>query len=70
MENTKIKPEPAATPAKSFFKDAKVNEAYSSALGIDKAITVPGVYSGPLSGISVEVAEALIKMGDNQVVKK
>lgn len=60
----------AETPAKSFFNDAEVAQKYQSAFGVDKKITIPGLYSGPLSAITLEVAERLVKMGDNQLAEK
>jgi len=58
---------PTVTP---FFKDADVEKQYKSVFGVDKYITIPGTYMGPLSGISKEVAEKLISSGDNQVALK
>lgn len=54
----------------TFFNDKKVAKSYDAVLGIDKHISLPGVYDGMLSDITVDVAEALINIGDNQVVKK
>lgn len=45
-------------------------KSYDSVFGVDKHIHVPGLFSGMLSDINTDVAEALISMGDNQVVKK
>ena len=58
------------TPAESFFKDAEVAQKYQSTFGVDKNITIPGLYSGPLSAITLDVAEKLVAMEDNQLAIK
>jgi hypothetical protein len=52
------------------FKDAEVSANYNSTLGIDKWISIPGLYGGYLSNINTAAAERLIELGDNQIVKK
>lgn len=59
---------PAAKPA--FFKNAEVNAKYLAPFGVDSIIHIPKKYSGPLSGISLEVAALLVQMKDNQVKEK
>jgi hypothetical protein len=53
-----------------FFTNPDTAAQYIAVLGVDKHISIPQVYSGMLSGISPEVAEQLIAMGDNQVAPK
>lgn len=69
-ENTGIEPTVKPTPVTPFFKDADVEQKYKSVFGVDKHITIPGIYMGQLSGITKEVAEKLISLGDNQVAPK
>lgn len=54
----------------AFFKNADVNEKYVSTFGVDTTIHIPRKYSGPLSGISLEIAALLVEMKDNQVKEK
>lgn len=53
-----------------FFTDPATAEKYEPVFGVDKTITIPGKYSGPLSKISPDIAALLIEMGDNQVKEK
>ena len=64
--------EKEAAPVQSEFKfsNAEVEENYSSTLGIDKTISIPGLYGGKLSDITPAAAIRLIEMGDNQIIKK
>ncbi len=50
-----------------FFTNPDTEAKYEPCFGMDKVITLPGDYSGKLSGISPEQAQKLIDMGDNQV---
>lgn len=60
----------AKTPTPEFFKNPEVNAKYLAPMGADSVIHIPGKYSGHLSGISLEVAAALVAMKDNQVEEK
>jgi hypothetical protein len=55
---------------KGFFKDKKVAREYDACFGVDKIISIPGMYTGALSEITPQVAEHLIRMQDNQIVRK
>lgn len=57
-------------PAPVFFTDPAVDAKYIAPQGRDTLIHVPLLYSGLLSGITLEVAAALVKMEDNQVEEK
>jgi hypothetical protein len=52
------------------FIDAAVEAKYKSTFGVDKKVTIPLKYSGMLSNISLEIADALVAMGDNQIALK
>jgi hypothetical protein len=52
------------------FKNATVAEKFESVFGVDKKITIPGLFSGMLSDITPEVAQSLIDMKDNQIKPK
>lgn len=52
---------------KPFFTNPDTESRFEAPMGVDKTINVPGKYSGLLSEITPDVAEALIKMEDNQV---
>lgn len=52
------------------FKDAEVEKKYKAVFGKDKTIHIAGVYSGPLSNISLEVADKIVSLGDNQLAAK
>ena len=63
--------QPAKAPIPApFFKDVDVEQKYKSVFGVDKHITIPGIYMGKLSDITKEVADKLISIGDNQVAPK
>ena len=72
METKPITPKAgeAKTPTPEFFKNPEVNGKYLAPMGADSVIHIPGKYSGHLSGITLEVAAALVAMKDNQKKKK
>ena len=72
METKPITPKAgeAKTPTPEFFKNPEVNGKYLAPMGADSVIHIPGKYSGHLSGITLEVAAALVSMKDNQVEEK
>lgn len=53
-----------------FFSNAETEAKFESVFGVDKRITLPGKYSGMLSNIPPDIAQALIDMKDNQVKAK
>jgi hypothetical protein len=53
-----------------FFSNADTANAYEATLGRDKVVHIPGKYSGKLSAIPPDIAEAMVAMGDNQVRRK
>lgn len=69
VNNSDKKPE-VRNPAPDFFKNPEVNAKYTAPMGVDSIIHLPGKYSGHLSGISLDVAAALVSMKDNQVEEK
>lgn len=52
------------------FSNAETAAKYESVFGVDKKITIQGLYWGMLSNITPQVAERLIKDGDNQIKRK
>ena len=53
-----------------FFSNDEVDANYEAVFGVDKKITIQGVYGGMLSNITPVVAEKLIAMQDNQIKRK
>lgn len=70
MESNSTAPKQDLKPKNPFFKNADVEAKYIAPFGADPEIHIPGKYSGKLSGISLEVAEKLVAMKDNQVQLK
>lgn len=52
------------------FTNADTAAKYEAAVSRDRTIHIPGRYSGKLSAIPPDVAQALIDMEDNQVKAK
>ena len=55
-----------------FFKDPETASVYEPApgFGVERTVTVIGMFSGPLSNISLPAADRAFSQGTNLFVKK